>query len=166
MFTNHKNLTFDSIKTQWVLHWRNRVEQYSHILHYIEGPKNILTENLSRLHRLITPAQLAKAKILVDQITAEEEDADEEFFLNQEYSGVLDEDIHDSLECYLNLLDSENPEQNTLSFAYIRDQQQADAKLLAVQLKLRSSYIYKCLDDDVEDIICYVKDHDNPTTGK
>jgi hypothetical protein len=34
------------------------------------------------------------------------------------------------------LPDSENPEQNPLSFAYIREQQQADANLLAVQQKI------------------------------
>ena len=164
VFTDHKNLTFDSIKTQRVLRWRNQVKEYSPILHYIEGPKNILADNLSRLHRLVTPAQLAEGKILVEPVTDEEEDAEEAFFLDQEYLGVNDKDIQDSLGCYLNLPESDNPEQNPLSFAYIREQQQADAKLLAVQLKFPSNYIYKCLDDDVEDIICYVKDHDDPTT--
>jgi len=51
-----------------------------------------------------------------------------------------------------------------LSYAYICEQQQADAKLLAVQQKFPNNYFYKCLDDDVEDIICFVKEHDDPTT--
>ncbi|KAL7524406.1 LOW QUALITY PROTEIN: hypothetical protein ACHAXR_000562 [Thalassiosira sp. AJA248-18] len=50
VFTDHKNLSFDSIKTQRVLRWRNKVEEFSPILHYIEGPRNILADNLSRLH--------------------------------------------------------------------------------------------------------------------
>ena len=48
------------------LRWCNQVEEYSPILHYIEGPKNTLADNLSRLHRLITPAQLAEGKSLIE----------------------------------------------------------------------------------------------------
>ena len=163
VFTDHKNLTFDSIKTQRVLRWRNQVEEYSPILHYIEGPKNILADNLSRLHRLITPAQLAKGKNLVEPAVVSD-DEDDLFFIDQIRSGVYDKDISDSMECYLNLPESENPEQNPLSYAYIREQQQADTKLLAVQQKYPQNYINKTLDDDIEDIICYVKDHHDPTT--
>lgn len=53
VFTYHKNLTFDTLKTQIVLRWRNNIEEYSPILHYIEGPKNLLVNNLSRLKRKI-----------------------------------------------------------------------------------------------------------------
>eukprot|EP00957_Ditylum_brightwellii_P105519 8043647-Ditylum_brightwellii.AAC.1 len=66
VFTDHKNFTFDSIKTQRVPRWRNQIEEFSLLLPYIEGPKNILADNLSRLKRLITPAQLTKGKNLVE----------------------------------------------------------------------------------------------------
>jgi hypothetical protein len=164
VFTDHKNLTFDTLKTQRVLRWRNQIEEYSPIVHYIEGPRNILADNFSRLHRLITLAQLAEGKILVEPVTDDESDDDEAHFLDLEYSGIFDREIEDCLECYLNLPDSENPEQNPLSFAYIREQQQADANLLAVQQRYPNNYINKCLDDDAEDIICYVKDLQDPTT--
>jgi hypothetical protein len=44
-FTDHKNLTFDILKTQSVLRWCNKVEEFSPTLHYIEGPHNIITDN-------------------------------------------------------------------------------------------------------------------------
>ena len=164
VWTDHKNLTFDTLKTQRVLRWRNKVEEFSPQLHYIEGPKNILADNLSRLQRLITPAQLAEGKNLVEPITDDEEDNELAFLQEIEHSGILDNEIQDSLECYLNLPESDSPEQNPLSYAYIREKQQADAKLLGYVERFPNNYIYKCLDDDVEDIICYVKDHDDPTT--
>ena len=42
VFTYHKNLTFDTLKTQCVLRWHTKIEEFSPMLHYIEGPHNIL----------------------------------------------------------------------------------------------------------------------------
>ena len=161
VFTDHKNLTFDSLKTQRVLRWRNKIEEYSPILHYIEGPKNVLADNLSRLQR-ITPEQLAEGKNLVEPSPEYNEEEDYLYFVDQLYSGVHDKDIFNALECYLNLPEMEHPEQNPLNYEYIREQQQADEKLLELQRKHPQNYVYKCLDDNVQDIICYVKDHNNP----
>ena len=66
VFTDHKNLTFDTLKTQSVLRWRNKIEEYLPILNYIEGPKNVLADNLSCLQQKITPEQLAEGKNLVE----------------------------------------------------------------------------------------------------
>ena len=52
---------------------------------------------------------------------------------------------------------SENP----LNNGYIREQQQADARLLARQEKYPDQYINKSLYDDINDIICYVRPNDN-----
>ena len=51
----------------------------------------------------------------------------------------------------LNLPDSEH------SYAYIREKQQADQQLLTLPVKFPQpqQYIYKQLDDDVDDILCY-----------
>ena len=67
-------------------------------MHYIEGDKIILADNLSRLHRLVTPAQLAKGKPLVEPAAIlDEEDANNAYFLDLKYSGIVDNNILDSL---------------------------------------------------------------------
>jgi hypothetical protein len=93
VFTDHKNLTFDTLKTQHLLCWRTKIEQFSLILHYIEDPRNILANNLSRLHRLVTPAQIAEGKKLVEPTEVSNEVEDEAYFLDQEYSGLYDENV-------------------------------------------------------------------------
>ena len=44
IFTDNKNLNFYSLKTQQILRWRKKVEEYLSMLHYIEGLKNILAD--------------------------------------------------------------------------------------------------------------------------
>eukprot|EP00804_Cyclotella_cryptica_P013072 CCRYP_002362-RA/>CCRYP_002362-RA protein AED:0.62 eAED:0.33 QI:0/-1/0/1/-1/0/1/0/295 len=152
--TNHKNLTFDTLKTQWVLRWRNKVEEYSPTLHYIEGPRNILADSLSWLHRLVTLAQIAEGKGLVDPAVVSD-DEDEGYFLDQEYAGFNDNELVEMLECYFNLPEILHPERNPLNYAHIREQQQQDAKLLALQAQHPDNYVTLQLDPDVKDIICY-----------
>ncbi len=92
-FTDHQNLMFDTLKTQHVLRWCTKIEEFSPILHNIEGPCNILANNLSRLHCLVTPAQIAKGKKLIEPAEVSIEEQDKVYFLDQEYSGLYDEDI-------------------------------------------------------------------------
>ncbi len=80
VFTNHKHLTFDTLKTQHVLHWRTKIEEFLPILHYIEGPCNILAVNLWRLHQLVTPAQIVEGKELVEPVEVSIEKEDEAYF--------------------------------------------------------------------------------------
>ncbi|KAL7503526.1 hypothetical protein ACHAXN_001305 [Cyclotella atomus] len=144
--TDHKNLTFNKmIKTQRVLRWRTKIEEFSPFIHYIQGEKNILADNLSRLARLDTPATLAEGKKLVGpaEVTDDKtEDEDEAFFLEQEFSGLYDDSIWECIECYLNLPETDHPENNPLSYAYIREKQQADQNLLALVTKFPNNYIY------------------------
>ncbi len=62
VFTDHKNMTLDTLKTQRVLRWRTKFEAFSHMLHYIKGPHNILADILSRLHHLVAPAQITEGR--------------------------------------------------------------------------------------------------------
>ena len=75
VFTDNKNSTFDSHKTQRVLRWRKKVEEHLPMLHYIEGLKNFLAENLSRLQRLISPAELAEGNKLIEPIAVSDDNA-------------------------------------------------------------------------------------------
>ena len=127
MYTDHKNLTFDDLKTQQVLRWHNKIEEYLPWLHYIEGEKDILADNLSRLLHLPTPSQITEGKKLVEPaIVSDEEDNNEGFLALCEDSGCLDDNIYNIFECYLNLPEIPDPAQNPLSFACIREQQQQD----------------------------------------
>ena len=53
---------------------------------------------------------------------------------------------------------------NPLNFEHIREQQQADTQLLALQAKYPQQYVNLSLDDSIDTIICYVKQGDNPNT--
>jgi hypothetical protein len=76
VFTDHKNLTFDTLKMQCVLCWHTQIEEFLPMLYYIKGPRNILANNLSRLHCLVTPAQIVEGKKLIEpaEVSIEEED--------------------------------------------------------------------------------------------
>ncbi len=94
---------FNTLKMQCVLRWCTKIEWFSPMLHYIKGPCNILAINLSRLHCPVTPAQIAEGKKLVEPAEVSNEEEDKAYFLDQEYSGLYDEDVWECIECYLNL---------------------------------------------------------------
>jgi hypothetical protein len=76
------------------------------MLHYIKGPCNILAKNLSRLHRLVTLAQIVEGKKPVEPAEVSNEEEDKGCFLDQEYSGLYNNYVWECIECYLNLLDT------------------------------------------------------------
>jgi hypothetical protein len=88
VFTEHKNLMFNTLETQRVLHWHTKTEKFLPILCYIEGPRNILADNLSMLHHLLTSAQIAEGKKLIELAEVSYEEDDKAYFLDQEYSGL------------------------------------------------------------------------------
>ena len=90
-------------------------------------------------------------------VSDDKEDAEEAFFLEQEFSGLYDNDFWEAIECYLNLPKNDNPEQNPLDYEYIREHQQADEMVIDRQEKYQEQYFYKKLDDDINPILCHVK---------
>ena len=147
---------------QDALHWRTKIGEFSPMLHFIEGPRNILASNLSRLHYLVTPAQIAEGKKLVEPAEVSNEEEDKAYFLDQEYSGLYDNDVWECIECYLNLPDTPHPDENPLNYAHICEMQQHDEKLLALQVKYPDNYVNLQMNGNIDDIICYKKDPTQP----
>ena len=77
--------------------------------------------------------------------------------MEQDFSGLYDDEMWECIEFYLNLPDSGRASQNPLNYAHIHDLQQHDNKLLGLQVKHLDSYVYMELDDYISEIICYKK---------
>ena len=77
------------------------MEQFSSL--NVIRPPQYSSHNYSRLHCLITPAQIAEGKKLVEPAEVSIEEEDEVYFLDQEYSGLYDDKVWECIECYLNL---------------------------------------------------------------
>jgi hypothetical protein len=63
------------------------------MLHYIEGPLNILANNLSRIHHLIILAQIAEGKKLVEPAEVSNKEENKVYFLDKENSGLNDNEV-------------------------------------------------------------------------
>jgi hypothetical protein len=63
-----------------------KIEQFSSL--NVIGPLQYSSHNYSRLHCLVTLAQIAEGKKLVEPVEVSIEKEDEVYFLNQEYSGL------------------------------------------------------------------------------
>jgi hypothetical protein len=162
VFANHKNMMFNTLKTQRVLRWHTTFQDFSPILQYIKGPHNFLANNLSRLHCLVTLAQIAEGKRLVKPTEVSNEEEDKAYFLDQEYSIFCSENVLECIECYLNLPVTPHLDENPLNYAHICKLQQQDKQLLALQVKYPDNYVNLQLDDNVNDIICYKEDSTQP----
>ncbi len=83
IFTDHKNLTFNILKMQHVLRWHTKIEEFLIMLHYIEGSCNILADNLSKTPSpLVTSAQIAEGKKLVEPTEIFNKKEDKAYFLD------------------------------------------------------------------------------------
>jgi hypothetical protein len=131
-----------------------KIEEFSPMLHYIEGPHNILADNLSRLYPLVAPAQIMEGKKLVELAEVSIEEEDEAYCFDQEYFGLYNEDVWECIECYLNFPDTRYLNENPLNYAHICELQQQEEQLLALQVKYPDKYVNLQLDDDLNDIIC------------
>jgi hypothetical protein len=133
-----------------------KFEQFSSL--NVIGPAQYSSHNYTRLHCLITPAKIVEGKKLVEPAEVSNKEVDEVYFLDQEYSGLYDDNVWECIECYLNLLETLHLDQNPLNYTHICKLQQQDKQLLAQQENNSDNQFNLQLDDNVDDIICYKKD--------
>jgi hypothetical protein len=75
-----------------------------------------------------------EGKKLVEPAEVSIEEEDEANFLDQEYSGLYNENVWECIECYLNLPDTPHEDENPLEYAHISELQQQIEQLLALQV--------------------------------
>ncbi len=75
-----------------------------------------------------------EGKKIVEHAEVSNKEEDEVYFLDQEYSGLYDDKVWECIECYLNLPETSNLDQNTLNCAHICELQQQEEQLLALQV--------------------------------
>jgi hypothetical protein len=109
-----------------------KIEQFSSL--NAIGPPHYSSHNNSRLHCLVTLAQIVEGKKLIEPLEVSIEEENEAYFLDQEYSGLYNENIWEYIECYLNLPDTPYPDENPLDYAHISELQQQNEQLLALQI--------------------------------
>ncbi len=109
-----------------------KIEQFSSL--DIKRPPQYSSHNNSWLHCLITLAQIAEGKKLIEPAEVSIEEEDEAYFFDQEYSGLYNENVWECIECYLNLPDTPHPDKNPLDYAHISELQQQNKQLLALQV--------------------------------
>jgi hypothetical protein len=158
IFTDHKNLMFDTLKMQCLYCWSTKNEEFSPMFYYIKGPHNTLANNLTRLHCLVIPAHIVEGKKLIEPAEVENKKENEAYFLDQEYYGLYGEHVWECIECYLNLPYTPHGDKNLLNYAHIHELHQQDKQLLALQVKYPNNYVNLQQDDNINDIIYYKKD--------
>jgi hypothetical protein len=96
IYTDHKNILNVGDSSERRLHWISYVVEYGPILHYIEGPRNVIVDTFSRLSRKDVPLALAGKKVA--HIVSNSESNNE---IESLWSSLTDD--KEILECFLNL---------------------------------------------------------------
>jgi len=137
VYTDHKNLTFNTLSVQRVLRWRLFMDEFDLTLHYIEGKKNVLADCFSRLPIMNSPNAVGnnykninnnskRTGTPIDFNTIEV--PKDEFIIDDEAFISIDED-NDLMECLLNLPPLQEM-QNPISMQNIRNHQLQDIQLI------------------------------------
>ena len=161
-FTDHKNLTYHNLNSQRVLRWRCYLEEYSPNFHYLPGKDNVLADAFSRLPCLHDEGVEGKSNDELDDLGTEELHSQFRAKRNdnvESFASLLDEPS--VFDCFVNLPQIPQ-QQNPLNYVVLQQNQIADAQL---QTLLRDNpQRYQLRDFGDVQLICYVKDGDDPLT--
>ncbi len=83
---------------------------------------------------MVTLAQIAEGKKLIEPTEVSNNEEDEVYFLDQKYSGLYDDKVWECIQCYLNLPETSHLDKNPLNYTHICELQQQDEQLLDLQV--------------------------------
>ena len=154
VYTDHKNLTFNTLSVQRVLRWRIFMDEFDLSLGYIEGKNNVLADAFSRLPIMDRSATVGDSNINnknkqtgtpIDfhtiKVPKDDTLIDDERFFNMVEMFVKDERLHkeelyfnieednEILDLFLNLPPTAEMH-NPINIQNIANHQQQDAELL------------------------------------
>jgi hypothetical protein len=153
IYTDHKNITFSRLNTQRVLRWRLYLEEYSPIIHYIQGKYNTLADALSRLPFSERQKQQNSTKNPNDQYKNPDSSLDDSL-----YSMAIDDD--DLLDCFVHLPDQAGIP-FVLDYETIADAQTRDAELQHSVQQEPNKYVQQMLAPNTH-VWCYIKEPHAP----
>ena len=140
IYTDHRNLTYNTLSTQRVLRWRLFIEEFYPTFHYIKGEDNVVADALSRLP--------IKPLVEVDRI---QPDVDPDY--NAEVLSI-ELDNESLLECFLHHPHLPDEIAFPLDYPLLRSRQLQDSTLLQQQSNNPDKYPTVHLDGT--ELICYV----------
>ena len=69
VYTDHKNLTYNTLTTQRVLQWRLFVEEFHPTFHFIKGVDNVIAHALSHLPQF--NSSITEMELISHDVTTE-----------------------------------------------------------------------------------------------
>jgi hypothetical protein len=133
VYTDHKNLTYTNITSPRVLRWRLLFEEFNCKLHYKKGSENIVADALSRLPRGPPTAEKSPRTNNSPSSSLTDDDEMHDFFL-----------LHPTLP---------NLQHAPADYSYIRQRQQNDPILLAMQTQF--PHLYPTHRFGAHELVCY-----------
>ena len=145
IYTDHHNLTYNTLSTQCVLRWRLFIEELHPTFHYIKGVDNVVADTLSRLP--------IKASVEVEKIQPN---------VDLEYNAKVFSiklDNASLLECLLHHPHLPDERVFPLDYSLLRSQQLQD---IILQQQQNNADKYPTINLDGTELICYITTKNEP----